>query len=652
MQPKDYQNALSMRKKIEEAGNEFHKEAGFEAETPNLFRLRVLENLSSKVSFEELEHSLPIRFHKYLIRDAQKQTERDAFSNFLLSHRIAASTQNLGRKVPNMPNGISEIAGVVRFFLEKTGRKELADEFERTMAIDPALEASNEQKKSRAIARGKMLAKISEEFKNETPENIEMPEENNDFKRLSPRFIFLQALSSCFSKSLDSFINSEEISFTDEDLKLCRHVSEFESLSERILKQSDFICSPYYKYFNIEALLQNMEYEDIHNQCKNAERMEEPFRTFTNDIDAAAYYLPFKNAKRNVLNTVKDINKNNDTLPDRIFKQVKDADPFYLFSGSNEYDDMKKSMKEYASLKVKLNPEDKNFEKDVEKLTEAANLLLKNTNRYLKNKGDLAKNKREAKRMEAAKAVRDFTRKQLESLKELKYFKSISSLERENANGYSNLSENALKDTDSAASSIEFYRRGKKFTSLHIKVSTDSTEIIQNGLNNVFNPSGEEENWFAALKLGNSNDFKKPYTGNEKRMAEDLISHMVAKAIIVRAQRKVYPDGNKDKPKTLKTASDRFYAKINAVAEGLSYDEFDKIIKMTTPLKKAFKEITPENVYNYVTEDNWYSLDSLTTRVMKNIPVLVAKHSDTKQRKPAKENSNKMKENTSKAKAL
>ena len=652
MPPKNYRNALSMRAKIDEVGNSFHKDTGYESERADMFRFRMSDKFFPAFSLDEFENSLPIKFRTYIVRDADRQRERSALSNFLLSQRIEASTQNLGRQVPDMPAGISEISNAVRYFLTKTGRKDLADEFERTMEVDPSLEATDEQKKTKAYARGRMLAKLSEEFRNETPENIETPASFIDFKRLNPRFIFLQALSSYFSKSLDTLSKSGNVSFTDEDLKLCRHVSEFDAVSERVLKQSDFICSPCYKYFNVDSLLHNMEYKEIHDLCKNAERIKEPMKTFVNDIDAAAYYIPYENANQRASDIVKDINKNNDTLPDRLFKQVKAADPFYIVNGSDEYDEMKKSMNEYSSLKVSLNPEDKNFEKNVEKLTKLTNKLLKKSNGYLTHKGNSAVKNREIRRVEAAKAVSDFAKKQLESLKELKYFKSIAGLDKENKNTNINSAVNSEKEPSSSVSSLEFYRRGKSFAGLKYQVTNDNTDTIQNGLNNVFNPTGEEENWFAALNLGNARDFKKPYIGTEKRMAEDLITHMVAKEIISKVQKNVYPSGNKDKPKTPKTPADRLFGKINVLAEGLSYDEFAQFIKLTNPLKNAFSKITPENVYKFVTDENWSSLDSLSKDVMKNIPTLVAKNSGSKQRKSVNVNSNKMEENISKSKTF
>lgn len=652
MPPKDYRNALSMREKIDEAGNGFHKEAGFETESPDMYRFRATENFFPRFSLEEFESSLPVKFRTYIVRDANEQAERDSLSNFLLSHRIEASTQNLGRKVPNMPEGIFEISSAVRYFLLRTGRKELADEFESTMAINPALEKTDEQKKTRAQARGRMLARLSEEFTNETPENIETPATPTDFKRLIRRFVYLQTLSSYFTKSLDSLSKSEDVSFTDEDLKKCRHVSEFDAVSERVLKQSDFICSPAYKYINIDSLLQNMEYKEIHDLCKNAERIKEPMKTFVNDIDAAAYYIPYENVSQNALDTVKDINKNNDTLPDRLFKQVKDADPFYIVHGSPEYDDMKKSMNAYASFKVKLDPNDKNFEKNVEKLTKLTNNLLENGNRYLKHKGNSAVKNREIRRVDAAKSVIEFALKQLVSLTHLKYFKDLPAAKKGLNNTHTNASSRPSVNTSQASSSIDFYRRGKDFAAIGYQVSNNNADEIQKGLNGIFSPEDSVTNWFKGFDLDKPEDFKKPYTGKQKEAAEKLITNLVAKSIVLRTQRNVYPEGNKEKPKTPKTPKDRLYAKINTLSEGLNYKEFASFIKMTGPLKEALGEITPEKIYTFVTEEKWASVNKLASNVMKDIPVLAAKHSGGKQRKSVNVNSNKMEENISKSKTL
>ncbi len=463
-----------MRSILWDIRQEYRQGGGNQEEKLWEFRNRMTEKLNEKVTAQELDRSLPAVFRPYRIYDEEEQHGRTALMEWMRRAKIEAATAGLDRREQSVPNSIRDALPVIRYYLEKTGRKDFANEFENVMATESdteiarrlrindregklkgaALEEATKQEKNRrALARGKILAQLARDFAYMDPEDIADPAKPNDFKMHFTEYHYLNSLAHCLEQCLNGEDAESEIRFEAEERKKCRHIQSFQEVTDRFEGQVDLICNPYYPYLDTGKISRDMKPDKVRQNCmplvreggylgtlgldlvggtlavdnvrttaiyrrtvkeKKAEEQEE---TAAVQKDSKKRYEEAANAAGEAMNDMEEA-YNKELQP--LVKQVCKADPFYMVFSSPEYSKIKEHMLAYAAVRIVPDPADDTFETQLKQAAKETKKLMKYSRMYLKHRGvDEGKKNKRDRRIDAARAVEKFSTAQFERLKKI-----------------------------------------------------------------------------------------------------------------------------------------------------------------------------------------------------------------------------------------
>ncbi len=592
---------------------------------------------------EELERALPWRFKSYLIRDPEEQRRRSALGDFLRSRLESVETVAPGHRSRPMPAAAERIRSTVRYYLENTSRRELADEFDRVMEIEPDTEIERRiriehpelgrdtaqalaaEKQKRAYARGAMIAKLSEEFANLTPEMLEPPVSDMDFRRLSRPYLYLNALSSQMEALLAAPERDSEILFSPDDRKICSRIVPMQPVADRVVRQMKVMSNPYYAYLDVNELICKIDHDICNDLCKGVAAQGGAVGNFALDIKAAqetslGYDIEGAAAEADRVRMAHDEAFTGEL--EKLKKVVKTADPFYLLQGSREYDILRNTVESCSAQRM---PElrDPAFSEKLRNLEKATKKLYKDSCRYLKYKGEEVSGRRDRQRVEAAKAVREYAVQQMERLKKLKHLKSvmddfdIQRRRREALESGRNRWKNQNGEDPAMLEKMmersEFYKQGKQFTSIRFRKANKNTAELDRRLKRLFFPEREFD-LYGALGLDRQAPREELLTGKELTTARELISHLTMKQVLRDEQRRMK-----------KTGAD---SKICQLADGIPVDDFRKFMAETPSLAAALEKITREDVCRLVAGEDRKALRKLSRKVALELPAVAETHLD------------------------
>ncbi len=657
------QAAQQMWHKVRDMRGQFRQGQGHETESLAGFRNRVERELSAAPSMEEFGHAVPGRFSTFLIKDPEKQRSREALSAFLRHRLVEAGTADLGYTGYPMPPAAEKLRSIVRNYLENTGRKELADEFDRVMAVEPDSEierriridkpklkhntaqALEAEKRERAYARGAMLAKLAEEFAGLTPETLEQPVSDMDYRRLSRPYLYLGALASQMEALLAAPENKTEILFAPADREKCSRLSGFLPVTDRVVKQMETMSNPCYQYLDVDRMIRYMEHEDCRERCGKLAEKGGILGSFALDIKAMQDTSLGYNQEEiavEVESAVKAMENACTKDLAALKKSVKKEAAFHLLQSYSEYETFKNSVEAYSVPKVP-DLKDPEFSKKLRSIAQATKKLYKASCRYLKHKGENVTGSRAQKRVEAAKAVRQYAIDQMNRLKNLKRLKSVTddfSIEKRRkqvtkikttAGGRGSVGPfgnapslepvpDVMADRLSVGSPLtqknpiqrgEFYKQGKDLAAGKYRKENANTVELDRRLKLMFFPD-EEFDLYAVLGLDKQVSPKEPLTDLELDTAREVISHLTMKQVIRDEQRR--------------SAKNKTDSKILPLAAGMNIDDFRSFMGETPSLAAALGKITREDVYNLVAGEDRKALKKLSRKVTLELPAVAEAH--------------------------
>ncbi len=657
------QAAQQMWHKVRDMRGQFRQGQGHETESIAGFRNRVEHELSAAPSMEEFERALPGRFITFLIRDTEKQRSRESLGAFLRNRLVAAGTADLGYTGYPMPSAAEKLRSVVRNYLENTGRKELADEFDRVMAVEPDSEIERRiridkprlkhntaqeletEKKKRAYARGAMLAKLTEEFAGLTPETLEQPASDMDYRRLSHPYIYLGALASQMEALLAAPENKAEILFAPADREKCSHLTGFLPITDRVIKQMEMMSNPCYQYLDVDKMIRYMEHENCRKKCQKLAEKGGVVGSFALDIKAMqdtslGYNLEELAVEADSAMKAMDNARTKDL--EALKKSVKKEASFHLLQTYSEYEIFKNSVESYSVPKAP-DFKDPEFSKKLRSMAQATKKLYKASCRYLKYKGENVTGSRDKKRVEAAKEVRKYAVEQMNRLKNLKRLKSVAddfAIEARRkqavkiktaAGGRGSVGESgnapkleqvsgAMADRRSVGSPLtqkkpiqrgEFYKQGKDFASAKFRKENANTVELDRRLKLMFFPD-EEFDLYAALGLDMQVSPEEPLKDLKLDTAREVISHLAMKQVLRDEQRRAAKSG--------------IDSKILPLAAGMNIDDFRNFMGETPSLASALSKITREDVYSLVAGEDRKALKKLSRKVALELPAVAEAH--------------------------
>ena len=687
MPSNEKQTAQQLRHKVRDMRDRFRVGQGNGTETASGFRNRIMGELDVAPSREEFESALPHRFRSYLIRDPQEIRSRGTLGTYLQSQLVEAQTADLGHSAYPMPAAAERMRSTIRYYLEHTGKKQLAEEFDRVMEIEPDEEierrlriqypelgrntegALTAIKQEKAYARGAMLAKLSEEFATVTPETLEQPVSEADYRRLSRPYLYLNALASQMGVLLSAPDRKSEILFTPQDRKKCSHLIPFQPVAERVVRQMEVMSNPCYRYLNVEDMTHNMDHDTCNDLCKEMAAKGGVAGGFALDVKAVQEtslgYSP-EEAATEADKARKAVESACTEGVEKLKKELKNADPFYILQGSPEYDALKRSVDAYSGRKL---PEFKDpaFSDKLRSLAQATKKLYKESCRYLKHKGAAVNGRHDRKRVEAAKSVREYAMQQMEQLKKLRRMKSVlddfeietarknmekervrqrnSVHSRDTRNRNSMRDSNASRDSDISRDTLnrdsmrdsrisrdslaqegelsrsEFYKQGKKFANSSLRQENENTSELNRRLKLMFFPDREFD-LYGALGLDRQAEPGEPLLGMELATARELISHLTMKQVLRDEQRRAAKTGSA--------------SKIDQLAKGIPVDDFREFMGETPSLEAALENITREDVYRFVAGEDRKALKELSRKVTLELPAVAEAHLDKKADAPEK----------------
>ncbi len=683
MPSSEKQTAQQMRHKVRDMREQFRKGQGNETETASGFRNRILGQLEAVPAGGEFESALPGRFRSYLIRDPEEIRSRGALGSYLQSQLVEAQTADLAYSAYPMPAAAERIRSTVRYYLEHTGRKQLAEEFDRVMEVEPDTEMERRLriqypelghntegalaalKQEKAYARGAMLAKLSEEFSGMTPETLEQPVSDADYRRLSRPYLYLNALASQMGTLLTATDRKSDILFTPQDRKKCSHLVAFQPVTDRVVRQMEVMSNPCYRYLEVNDLIHNMDHDSCNELCTEMAAKGGVAGSFALEVKAVqetSLGYTFEEAATEAENAIKAVNIACTEGMDQLKKEVKNADPFYLLQGSPEYDALKKSVEEYSANRMP-DIKDPGFLKKLRGMAQATKKLYRDSSRYLKHKETSSIGRHDRKRIDAAKAVREYAVKQMEQLKKLRRLKNVmddfgieearKSMAKERSRQHGSvrmpaanttlnrssqgrrtvrnekLSHNAQAQTfarnsqpaEEAFSRSEFYKQGKKFVNYSFRQENENTNELNRRLKLMFFPDREFD-LYGALGLDRQVEPGEPLLGMELATARELISHLTMKQVLRDEQRRAAKSGSP--------------SKIDQLAKGIPVDDFREFMGETPSLEKALENISREDVYRLVAGEDRKALKELSRKVALELPAVAEAHLDKKVDAPEK----------------
>lgn len=217
---------------------------------------------------------IPEKYKKYLITDEARQKQRAALTQRIREMKIEECTME-GVKSSEYDYHIRRVITPLEYYLKSMGDEELYREFRNEMAEredrpeqiirrradgetrDAATEAVDEQRHEKALKRGRLVARIAENFSKTTAEMLagRKDEEIVDaYKTLQ----LLHHFSTGIANYLKPDYNGNYILFSDEDRKTCRHMAELYDSTHEYIAQIGMIFNPYYPYLDTEKMISDM----------------------------------------------------------------------------------------------------------------------------------------------------------------------------------------------------------------------------------------------------------------------------------------------------------------------------------------------------------------------------------------------------------
>lgn len=650
-----------MRVIMKDISREYRKGEGNQAEKLWEFRERMTKKLDVKVTPQELDRSLPAVFRPYRVFDGEEQHDRRALMEWMRRVKVEAATAEVEHRVQNIPDSVRDALPAIRYYLEKTGRKEIANEFENVMTAEPdteiarrlrindregklsgeALEEATRQEKSRrAFERGRMFAQLARDFAYKDPEDIVDAVRPNDFKMNFAEYHYLNSLAHCLENCLNADEEESEIRFTAEDRKKCLHIRSFEDVTDRFECQVDLICNPYYPYLDTGKIIRDMKPDKVRENCVRLVQEGGYFSTLGFDMIGGALAVDSVRANAIYRRTVKEKAAEESVAPEAdeipgshdmearyeeavsaaqeaitgmeaaydnemkpLVDQVCRADPFYMVFSSPEYGKIKEHMLAYAKVRIIPDPSDDKFDMQLKEAAKETKKLIKYSRMYLKHRGvdETGKKNKKDRRIDAARAVEKFSTEQFNRLRQIaKSRKAVAAvLEEETRERDSSVSRNIAASTRGTGRE-RFYKSGKQLLSSGYQKADAITGEVDRRLKEMFSPDAGYD-LYAVLGLDQDSNRKEPLSGEALDVANGLVECLMMKMVLRNVQDICESNGKE--------------SSISQMTGKTSYGGLRDVVCATPTYKKAIRDINAETVYGLVTGDEKSSLTELSRKV-------------------------------------